>query len=234
VLKSIALVLGLGPLISLNSAFGIADLKSKHAALAVNPIVKEEKVKLMPSSDCFRFKVAMGDCYESKDWSDCTTFRERAELVDFRPAPLNSEVRYRFSFMLPLGYPSLEVKQIIGQWHNSVYGPTLSLRHLNGLVWLDLMLEKNQTTKKFFLPNIQSGIWYTLDLRVVWSKSSDGVILLTVDDHEIVDYRGSTLDSDLSLAPYFRFGLYRSHLYRVSKPEWPTQSIFYCDVSTLF
>ena len=176
----------------------------------------------------------MGDCYESKEWSDCKTFRERAELVDYRYAPLNREVQYRFSFMLPHAYPSLEVKQIIGQWHNDIYGPTLSVRHLNGLVWIDLMLEKGKTTHKFLIPKIDKGIWYTLDFKIIWSKSASGKIELKVNDSKSFDYRGPTLDPILSFGPYFRFGLYRSHLYRVSTPSWSTQSIFYCDVLSLF
>jgi hypothetical protein len=211
-----------------------SSFKKKHGELAVAPISLEPIVKLTENSSCFQFQVSQGDCYETKEWSDCSTFRERAELVDYRFAPINKLVEYKFSIMLPLGYPELGVKQIIGQWHNDVYGPTLSLRHLNGVLWLDLMLEKNRTTKKFPLKNLKPGIWQSFVLKIVWSVDDNGKIELLRNGIKEVNYRGQTLDFNLKKSPYFRFGLYRSHLYRLSRPSWPTQSVFYCDISSSF
>lgn len=216
------------------SLVSFAPYKAKHAKLAINPISKESEGKITSSSSCYTFQVSQGDCYETKEWSDCKTFRERAELVDYNKAPLEEEVEYRYSIMLPMGYQSLSVKQILGQWHNDVYGPTLSVRHLNGVVWLDLMLENNKTTKKFPMKKLEKGVWNSLVFKIIWSGKERGKIKVWQNSKKIISYNGPTMDQSIEKGPYFRFGLYRSHLYRILKPSWPTQSVLFCDVSSSF
>ena len=211
----------------------LVNLKSKFSDTAINPILEEDVVKITPHSKCYRFKVSQGDCYESSEWSDCDTFRERAELVDNRVAPLNTETNYKFSILIPHGYQNLAVKQIMGQWHNGVYGPSLSIRHLNGVFWLDLMLEDNKTTQKFFLPKLEPGVWNTFSFSITWANSDEGRIELFMNSKRVVNYSGHTLGSGLGQGPYFRFGLYRSHLYRIRAATWPTQSAFYCNIEPL-
>lgn len=225
------LLLALLPLLS-NTTLSY-ELKEKRDLTSIDSIVRIKSIERDELSECYQFSLRAFECYESEWWSDCQSWRERSELADEKKAPLEKNVSYSFWLYLPHDYPEIGVKQILGQWHNDVDGPTLSQRFLNGKMWLDLMLGPNVTYKKFPIENFKIGSWNKFEYQIKWSES--GKILGFLNGEEFVNYSGDTLGfHQKGFGPYFRFGIYRSHLYRLRFAKDATQRAYYCSYKRNF
>jgi|GEM_PF-3977022 len=209
------------------------ELKEKTDLTSIDSIARIQSLENDELSQCYQFSLRAFECYESEWWSDCNSWRERSELADEKKAPLEKMIGYSFWLFLPYDYPQIGVKQILGQWHNDVDGPTLSQRFLNGKMWLDLMLGPDVTFKEFPIDNFKIGQWNRFEYEIMWSEK--GRILGSLNGKQFVNYSGDTLGQhQKGLGPYFRFGIYRSHLYRLSFSKDRTQRAYYCSYKREF
>lgn len=152
----------------------------------------------------------------------------RAEVYERYKAPFNTEMRYRFKTLISEEWEFDDVRALIAQWHAT---PDLHLGEISRSPNLGIEVRNNRflirgqtsdlpvnlhnkegmTRVRHYLSEpIEKNRWYQLDIKVMWTPSSEGYLQVQIDDTTVVDYQGPTSYLDC-VGPYFKAGVYRDY-----------------------
>ncbi len=176
-----------------------------------------------------RFEIRNGDCYtgHSGQLNDCATFRERAEVSNLWLAPMDVPVYYAYSIKLPKDYPEMDNPyQIIGQFHDN-QANNFSNQYQGGQFYINVKYNHRDRLHDY-VSNFTKGKWHDFIYKIVWSTDpKKGLVEVTMDGKKLFSYRGRNLSDGAQIGPYFKMGIYRSHLERYKHGKHPTQVIYY-------
>ena len=185
-----------------------------------------------------RIELRDGDCYTaypenpSSGWDDCTRDRERSELREKWEPDLHRDTWYSISMFIPEDYKYMYPKQIFMQWHGGP-GPSVYFQLNEDKFYIDVLTEPGITTTKYEIGTqlLTPGQWHDFVVNAVWSKYKDGKLIVYVNGNTILEHHGPTMDPvsyDEGNGPFFKFGIYRSHLFRWESEEpRPTQILYF-------
>lgn len=198
-----------------------------------------------------RFEVRDGDCFTANPsnpesgWDDCTRDRERSEIREKWSPPLNREVWYEWSMLIPNDYEYIYPKQIIFQWHGGDWGPNAYFQLNRNNLLIDILTQEHQTTFQHKVGEIPKNRWLDFTVRAVWSDKENGEFDVWIQDttlahamiypyhgQKVLEYRGPTMDSDTvkkkGVGPHVKMGVYRSHLFRWTEARpLPTHVLYF-------
>lgn len=179
-----------------------------------------------------RFELRDGDCTRFLDRGntrDCETFRERVEFFSRARDSLGETACYGLSILLPRDFAEMDVKSTFMQLHDVGYGDAVSIRYLQGRMWLNQTLGNTDIRRQTL--DYRVGEWNDFFFRVTPGHGADGSIELWLNGEKVISDIGSqTIASDMT-EWYFKYGIYRSGLDRSRFTEHPTQVAYFSDVS---
>lgn len=200
----------------------VSESALDYAITRVNDTVRRGETAI-------RFELRDGDCVHGngKQLDDCETHRERTEITDLWLAPLNKTVYYAYSMYIPENYSEMdEPYQIVGQFHD-LEANNFNNQYQNGTMMLDIKFNHVDALLAS-VPEFTKGKWHDFVYQTVWSTdASKGRIIVWMDGKMLIDYQGRTLSDGAQIGPYFKFGIYRSHLERYKHGKHPTQVIYF-------
>jgi Polysaccharide lyase len=217
------------------SGFGSFDLQSAKKPWSYS------RGKTSDGSRVERFELRSGDCAGT----DCKHDRERIEFIQNRAPKQGTEVWVGYSVFLDSSWPKLGRKMYtkIGQWHLPKWkgkgqGPTLMMEMTDQCFSAnvkdprfaddDPMKPAPDLAKDCIASRSQMiGSWNRVVVNAKWTTESDGFLRIYLNDKLKWQHSGRTINR--SIAPYFRYGLYRSFVSRCSGP-CGTQIVYYKDV----
>ncbi|MGW7578270.1 polysaccharide lyase [Streptomyces sp. NPDC054765] len=149
----------------------------------------------------------------------------RSEIA--RPTvPMGSEYWYGFSIYLPPNWQVDKQGNILAQWHailgqaNKTKGDgqgsppvALSVHDGNWEVKMHWNTQGNTSQgpgsghRTIKLGHIETGVWNDFVMHAKWSHSSDGLVQLWQNGHQVVNYTGPDEYND-KVGPYFKIGIY--------------------------
>ena len=184
-----------------------------------------------------RFEVRSGDCGGWFDWDDCSTDRERKELRQGDNINVG-ERWYAWSIYLPEDFPSIwPAKLMMGQFHvKGSYLPAFvfvdEMRHYRPKHNRGVMRERKAITI-----DSMRGRWTDILVHVKWTLRQDGFFRVYVNGDTRPAYYsfGPTRPKTPHEGIFFKFGVYRSMIYRrfITNPKaggLPAQVVYYDDV----
>lgn len=187
-----------------------------------------------------RFELRDGDCYTaypenpSRGWDDCVRDRERTEVRERWNAPVDVSMWYQIHLYIPEDYTPMYPKQIFMQWHNGSWGPNVYFHLNNNRFHVDILTQPGLTTTQYTFGDdiLTLGRWHEIMVNVTWSADpTRGHMTLYVNDRLLIDHRGATLDAatyESGIGPFFKYGIYRSHLFRYQYPgPHPTHVLYF-------
>ena len=182
-----------------------------------------------------RFEVRPGDCGKNTGggWNDCKTDRERHELSG---KPMSKGTWwYAWSIYIPKDHIFISPSTlIIGQFHqlnDHVIWMFNNGKSREGY-YVENQIKENVFKKKIILEkNDMHGNWNDILVNMNWTHKDDGFFKIWVNDKLSYHYKGPTKTKKGK--PYFKFGVYRSHLskwIKNKKSEVPTQVVYFDEV----
>jgi Polysaccharide lyase len=139
------------------------------------------------------------------------------------------DVWYRFSFLIPPGFPVVDNRLVIAQWKQySVSGsPLFAERFRNGAHDLTIRLGDSAwgRRKSYSLPAIEFGRWNDMVYHIRFSRGDDGLVEVWMNGSRVVTYKGATAFKEGEESIYNKFGLYRD--------RWKDPMTIYFDNYTL-
>ena len=179
-----------------------------------------------------RFELRDGDCMRFLDRGntrDCETSRERVEFSSRERDGLGETACYGLSILLPRDFAEMDVKSTFMQLHDVGYGDAVSIRYLQGRMWLNQTLGNTDIRSQTL--DYRTGEWNDFFFRVTPGHSADGSIELWLNGDKVLSDIGSqTIVSDMT-EWYFKYGIYRSGLDRSRFTKHPTQVVYFSKVS---
>lgn len=155
-------------------------------------------------------------------------FTERTELDSRAQALSGRAVWYKFSLLVPAGFPIVDNRLIISQVKQArLFGDPLQLyahRFRNGRHYLTIydMTNRDKTERATFdLPALSREKWHDFVFHVRFSESPTGRVMVWMDGQQVVVFSGATASPDGRNRFYHKIGLYRD--------EWPDPMEMYFD-----
>lgn len=155
-------------------------------------------------------------------------FTERTELDARAHALLAQNVWYKFSLLIPAGFPCVDNRLIISQVKQArLFGDPIQLyahRFRNGRHYLTIydMANKDKKEKATFdLPALSCETWHDFVFHVRFSDAPVGRVIVWMDGKQVVYFSGATASPDGRNRFYHKIGLYRD--------EWPDPMEIYFD-----
>lgn len=153
------------------------------------------------------------------------TILERAELKETKSlfSIEDESYEYSFSLFIPADFPIVPTRLVIAQWKQNCRSgncdpdnPVLAIRYVNGELFVTLQTEPDKKVLFSRTANIK-GQWLDLKFRIRFSRTGNGEINATMNDEQIIDYKGITAYNEKYGYPYpgvyyFKMGLYRDHV----------------------
>jgi hypothetical protein len=148
---------------------------------------------------------------------------ERDELLqvgDYAPHE-GLYYEYKFSMFLPADFPIVSSRLVIAQWKQfcpsgaqcSDDSPVLAIRYVGGELYITLQTDYG--VKKLYRLNDEiRNRWLDFSFRIRFSRLNDGEIEASLNENQIINYKGVTSYSESRGYPeknryYFKMGLYR-------------------------
>lgn len=146
---------------------------------------------------------------------------ERAEIqeADGLWARFGESYEYSFSMYLPLDFPIVPTRLVIGQWKQACQdcsknrSPIIAQRFRDGVFFVTIETPSGRRTIYQHRQSIL-GQWLDLRYRIRFAWS-DGSVTVWLNDARVADYQGPLGYPDDPPEVYFKFGLYRD---RMSQP----------------
>lgn len=145
----------------------------------------------------------------------------RAELRDWLNAPLEKEIWYGFSTLIPQGFPIDEgVGCVLAQWHDQARKgdpsgkPPIAIRYKEGRLFITgayspVASPDPQARYEFYShDDFPTGVWHDFIFRVFWSQHGDSEIEAWLNTEKMFTYRGKLGYENESIGPYFKMGMY--------------------------
>lgn len=144
---------------------------------------------------------------------------ERAELseADHLHLPTGTDVWYGFSLYLPLDFPVLDRRLVLGQWKQACsdctadHSPAVANRYRNGVFSITIQDGDRRLTLFEERADVR-GRWQHLVYHVRLIPRPEGVLRVWLNGRQVVDYRGPLGYPDDLDSVYFKIGLYRDSL----------------------
>lgn len=220
---------------SLADGFGSIVLQSARVPHAV------QRAQLADGTRVERFELRNGDC----SGTDCTRDRERVEFIQERGPRNGTEVWVGYSVMLDPSWPDVgpDMNTKIGQFHLPKYrgrgqGPTLLMEVTDDCLVVsvkdptvaddDPMNPAPNMAWDCVAPRDQFiGRFNRIMVNAIWSTGADGFMTVYLNGQPVWSYQGQTIN--VNVAPYFRYGIYRSFISRCAG-GCGTQTAYYHSV----
>lgn len=149
---------------------------------------------------------------------------ERDELSESTLLRSKEGVMYEFgfSFFLPEDFPIVSTRLVLAQWKQVCprgtvcrkFNPVLALRYQRGNLYLTLQTGEKRKVLWVTEKEIRSQ-WQDFKLKVMFSRSKDGVVIAYLNNRELVNYQGVTSYQTNYYnvnTYYFKMGLYRDQM----------------------
>lgn len=150
------------------------------------------------------------------------THFERAELKESKKlmAAENKNYSYKFSLMIPEGFPETETRLVVAQWKQNCRSgncdpdnPVLAVRYESGQLFITLQTDKKRQ-ELYRNKNSVLNQWLDFRFDVRFSRNDDGVLLVWLNNQQIIKFNGITAYAEKFGYPehgefYFKTGLYR-------------------------
>jgi hypothetical protein len=148
---------------------------------------------------------------------------ERDELMQIGEyAPHEGvDYEYKFSMFLPADFPIVSTRLVIAQWKQfcppgsqcSDDSPVLAIRYVGGELYITLQTDYG-VKKLLRLKDEIRNRWLDFSFRIRFSRLNDGEIVASLNENQIINYKGVTSYSESRGYPtknryYFKMGLYR-------------------------
>lgn len=155
-------------------------------------------------------------------------FTERTELDSRAHALSGQDVWYKFSLLIPAGFPIVDNRLIISQVKQArLLSDPFQLyahRFRNGRHYLTIydMTSRDKKEKATVdLPALSMETWHDFVFHVRFSEAPTGRVKVWMDGRLVVDFSGATASPDGRNRFYHKIGLYRD--------EWPDPMELYFD-----
>ena len=183
-----------------------------------------------------RFEVRPGDCgSNSAGHSDCTTDRERHELVQIgRTQKEGDDWWYGWSIYVPEEYPNVfPAKVALAQFHQH---PQVIWMFRNGDGGYHVNRQNDLGRGYGFDPILSDaelrGRWNDILVHVQWTHKDTGSFRVWVNGKPAYDYTGPTMGKNTTV--YFKFGIYRAlvskYKQRYGVTALPKQVVYFDEV----
>ena len=241
----LSLFLMLSACSSVGSNSNIAIKKSLPVGFASHGVktvkaLDGEPVRTGDSS--FRFEVRDGDCSRTDGWNDCKNDRQRHE---YKSGNLAGELWFNWSLYIPANFQSIYPATVtLAQFHqHNGSGPPFmfqtSANHTgqkNGYNIDRQVRGSTRENKPLLTDSEMRGRWVDVLVHVNWKSDYRGLFRIYVNGETVPRYQyvGPTIDKRGG-SPYFKFGIYQSHISRYLRMEGkgaktPTQVVYFDDV----
>ena len=155
----------------------------------------------------------------SGDLADDGGATERAELseADHLHLPTGTDVWYGFSLYVPLDFPVVDRRLVLGQWKQGCgdctadHSPGIANRYRNGVFSITIQDGERRVVLFEEKADIR-GRWNHLVYHLSLTPSPDGFLQAWFNGRQVVDYRGRLGYPDDRDHVYFKIGLYRDTL----------------------
>lgn len=220
---------------SLASGFGSLNLESAKKPWSYS------KGKTADGGRVERFELRAGDCRGT----DCQSDRERIEFFQNRPPKQGSDVWVGYSVLLDKNWPKLGQKMYtkVGQWHlprwkGKGQGPTLLMEMTDRCLSVTVkdprfaddnpMKPAPDLAKDCIATRSQMiGKWNRVVVNAKWTTEANGFLRIYLNGKLKWQHEGQTINKPI--APYFKYGLYRSFVSRCAG-GCATQIAYFKDV----
>ena len=153
------------------------------------------------------------------DMADSGGITERAELseADALHLPTGTDVWYSFSLYLPLDFPVVDRRLVLGQWKQACgdcaadHSPGIANRYRNGVFSITIQNGDRRVVLFEEKADIR-GRWNQLVYHLRLTPQPDGFLQAWLNGQQVVDYRGPLGYPDDLDRVYFKIGLYRDSL----------------------
>jgi Polysaccharide lyase len=155
----------------------------------------------------------------SGDLADSGGTTERAELseADHLHLPTGTDVWYGFALHLPLDFPVVDRRLVLGQWKQGCgdctadHSPGVANRYRNGVFSITIQAGDRRVILFEEKADIR-GRWNQLIYHLRLTPQPDGFLRAWFNGRQVVDYRGPLGYPDDLDRVYFKIGLYRDSL----------------------
>lgn len=176
-----------------------------------------------------RAELRDGDCSEDRRTPECTTGRERAELVDrFEPTP-GETLWYGYSLFIAGDNPVLPVHTTIGQWWSPSF--VFAVRETKGALEFAVYTAGNSPPVKLCRVSQQQAPrdrWHRVVVQAQYGPALQRTVRAMLNGATICEWTGAVAPGD-SRMPVWKIGIYRPNIGQVPSPH-PTQVIQFRDV----
>lgn len=167
-----------------------------------------------------KITIHQGDKVEKGSSGELTERDELSERYSLRSKE-GVMYEYGFSFFLPEDFPIVPTRLILAQWKQvcprgtcGKFSPVLALRYQRAKLYLTL--QTGDKRKVLWLTDKEIPTqWYDFKIKVMFSRSEDGVVNAYLNNRELVNYRGVTSYQKNYYGVntyYFKMGLYRDQM----------------------
>ena len=155
----------------------------------------------------------------SGDMADSGGITERAELseADHLHLMTGTDVWYGFSLYLPMEFPVVDRRLVLGQWKQGCgdctadHSPGIANRYRNGVFSITIQ-DGDRRVVLFEEKSDIRGRWNHLVYRLRLTPQADGFLQAWFNGKQVTDYRGPIGYADDLDHVYFKIGLYRDNL----------------------
>jgi Polysaccharide lyase len=155
----------------------------------------------------------------SGDMADSTGTSERAELseADQLHLPTGTDVWYSFALYLPVDFPVVDRRLVLGQWKQGCgnctadHSPGIANRYRNGVFSITIQ-DGDRRVVLFEEKADIRGRWNHLVYHLKLVPRPEGFLQAWLNGRQVVDYQGPIGYPDDLDHVYFKIGLYRDNL----------------------
>lgn len=172
-----------------------------------------------------RIDLHKGDRYEAGDAESLPS--ERTEIGEMKKleALEGNTYDYSFSLFIPQDFPIADVRLNLAQWKQRCLldscdpeNALIAVQYING----KLIIKRQHTKKPERIFETDAEVrnqWLDFKFRIKYSRQNDGLLIVTLNSKEIVNYAGITGWPPRSIGYrdsgntfYFKMGLYRDEM----------------------
>jgi polysaccharide lyase-like protein len=207
------------------AAASAASLADGFESGTIGPLWRTHRVKpggatvqqdiVRSGAYALRFNLHQGDMAGLGGDGEAT---ERAEIqeADGLWARSGETYEHGFSMYLPLDFPIVDTRLVIGQWKQTCQdcsknrSPIIAQRFRSGVFFVTIETTRGRQTIYQHRQSIL-GQWLDLRYRIRFAWS-DGSVTMWLNGGRVAEYRGPLGYPDDPPEVYFKFGLYRDRL----------------------
>lgn len=168
-----------------------------------------------------KITVRSDDKFEAGDLKNLSTERDELLMKPFYSPYEGKEYEYKFSMFFPLDFPVVNTRLVIAQWKQfcplgdscSENSPVIAIRYVGGELYVTCQTDSG--SKKLYKQTAEiRNKWLDFTFKIRFSRHNNGGIEATLNDKEIINYKGINCYSEARGYPpksryYFKMGLYR-------------------------